>query len=116
MALMRLKNLIPVALCLFLLCATVLTAQESSSSTGAVTRAEETNSQETLRYLQLQEQLHATRLSMERDRQEAEAAAARNAEALASRLQLIEQTLATQRAQELERMRNSNQTTLLVAG
>src|SRR5438046_2808851 len=116
MIMMRLKNLRLIAFALCLLCATAFAAQENGSSTNSVAQAQETNSQETLRYLQLQEQLHATRLAIERDRQEADAAAAHNAEALAGRLQTIEQALASQRAQELERMHSSNQTTLLVAG
>jgi tetratricopeptide (TPR) repeat protein len=84
---------------------------------GAAGSLDETNAQETLRsWLQIQEQLHATRLAIERNRLEAETAAARNAETLASRLQGIEQALATQRAQELEAMQSSNQVMLIVAG
>jgi len=78
--------------------------------------AGETNAQETLRaYLQLQEQLRVTRLAIEHDRLEAEAASARSAEALASRLQAIEQSLASQRAQELEVLQSSNRLMLVVA-
>jgi hypothetical protein len=72
-------------------------------------RIEETNSQEILRaYLQLQEQLHATQLAVEQTRKEARDAAALNAEALAARLKTIEQTLAAQRAQELDAMQAAN--------
>src|SRR5258705_9558186 len=47
----------------------------------------ETNGQETVRsYLQLQEQLHATQLAIERARREADEAAAENAKLLAGRL------------------------------
>jgi len=64
---------------------------------------DETNTQETLRaYLQLQEQIHATQLAVERSRKDTDAAMAENAKAFASRLQGIEQALASQRAQELE--------------
>ena len=59
-------------------------------------------------YLQLQEQLHATQLAIERNRQEAEAAATRNADAVAARLQALEEALAVQRAQELETFRSAN--------
>ena len=80
-------------------------------------KADETNTQETLRsYLQLQEQLHATQLTIERNRKEAEAAATENAKALTARLQGIEQALASQRAQELEAMQSSNKVMLIVAG
>ena len=75
------------------------------------------NTQDTLRaYLQLQEQLHATQLAIERNRKEADAAAAENAKAFAGRLQGIEQALTSQRAQELEAMQSSNKVMLIVAG
>lgn len=90
---------------------------ESNSPPAIAVKAEDTNSQETLRsYLQLQEQLHATQLAIERTRQETDAAAARNAETLAARLEAIEQSLAVQRARELEAMQSSNRVMLLVAG
>ena len=73
----------------------------------------ETNSSsdETLRsYLQLQEQLHATQLALERNRQESEALAARNAEAVAARFKAIEEALTTKRVTELESMKGSMET------
>jgi len=80
-------------------------------------RADDTNSQDILRgYLQLQEQLHATQLAIEHNRAQAEAAAEQNAKALSARLSDIEQTLASQRAQELEAMQSSNKMMLFVAG
>ena len=80
-------------------------------------KSEENSSQETLRsYLQLQQQLHATELAIERNRKEAELAAARTAEALATRLQAIEETLAVQRAKELDVMQSANRVMLIVAG
>src|SRR5205823_2170738 len=73
----------------------------------------DTNGQETVRsYLQLQEQLHATQLAIERNRREADEAAAETAKILAGRLQTIEQALATQRAQELQAMQSSNRVML----
>jgi len=84
------------------------------SSTAALM---ETNGQETVRsYLQLQEQLHATQLAIERARREADEAAAENAKLLAGRLQSIEQALAAQRSQELRAMQSSNEVMLIVAG
>jgi tetratricopeptide (TPR) repeat protein len=77
----------------------------------------ETNYEEVLRaYLQLQEQLHATQLSVERTREQTDASAARSAETLAVRLQAIEQALASQRSRELEAMQSSNRVMLIVAG
>ncbi len=73
-------------------------------------------SMEALRsYLELQTQLHAAQLAIERNRQENEAAANRNAEALTNALQLIKQSLADQQARELETMRNTSHLVLAAA-
>lgn len=79
------------------------------------------SSSETLRsYLQLQEQLHATQLALERNRQETEALAARNAEAAAAKFKAIEETLTSQRMGELEALQrtlqSNNRLLLIVAG
>jgi len=90
---------------------------EPGSATNAAGRADETNSQETLRsYLQLQEQIHATQLAVERSRTQAEATATETAKAFTARLQGIEQALASQRAQELAAMQSANKVMLVVAG
>ncbi len=90
---------------------------ESTSPPVPTATTNQTDSLETLRsYLQLQEQLHATELAIERNRLEAQQASARNAEALAARLQGIEHALAAQRARELEAMQSSNRVMLIVAG
>jgi tetratricopeptide (TPR) repeat protein len=91
-----------------------LEAEEPAAETGA-------SSNDTLRaYLQLQEQLHATQLALERNRQETEALAARNAEAVAARFQAIEQALTAKRSGELEsleqRMQSTHRLLLIVAG
>jgi len=102
-------------LCLILtLAGGKLIAEEPPPETGV-------GSNETLRaYLQLQEQLHATQLALERNRQETEALAARNAEAVAARFQAIEQALTARRSSELEsleqRMQSTHQLLLIVAG
>lgn len=67
-------------------------------------------------YLQLQEQLHATQLAIERNRQEAEAAAARNVEAIAARMHEMESSLGAQRAREVEAMQDTNRLMLTVGG
>ena len=78
-------------------------------------------SNDTLRvFLQLQEQLHATQLALERNRQETEALAARNAEAMAARFLAIEQAMTAKRSGEIEsleqRMQNTHRLLLIVAG
>jgi tetratricopeptide (TPR) repeat protein len=109
----RHASLVLVLLCL---CATGFGA-DSSPSAAVPARAEETNLQENLRgYLQVQEQLHATQLAIERNRQEANAAALETAKAFASRLQGIEAALSSQRTQELQTMQSSNKIMLVVAG
>src|SRR5260370_38385102 len=52
---------------------------------------------------------------MEGAREEAEAGGAQNAQTVASRLQALEQTLAAERAKDVEAVRSSNRMTLLVA-
>jgi tetratricopeptide (TPR) repeat protein len=79
-------------------------------------RVEESNADTLRTYLQLQEQLHATQLALERNREEALEAAAKNSDLLGQRLQSIENSLATQRARELEAMQASNRVMLIVAG
>ena len=102
-------------LCLFFtLAGGSLNAEAPPPETGA-------GSNDTLRgYLQLQEQLHATQLALERNRQETEALAARNAEAVAARFLAIEQALTAKRSGEIEtleqRMQSLHQLLLIVAG
>ena len=92
-------------------------AADMTPAPAPTPRTEETNIQETLRsYLQLQEQLHATQLAIERNRKEAEAASADSAKVFSARLQGIEEALAAQRTQELAVMQNSNKVMLIVAG
>jgi tetratricopeptide (TPR) repeat protein len=67
-------------------------------------------------YLQIQEQLHATLLAIDNNRRQAEAEAATNAAALTARLQTLEQTIADQRASEIEAARKTQQTALFMAG
>jgi tetratricopeptide (TPR) repeat protein len=67
-------------------------------------------------YLQIQEQLHATQLSIESNRQAAAAAAQRNADDMAARIQALEQTIAVQHAGDVEAARKTQQFTLILAG
>ena len=90
---------------------------EHSPPSPTASHIEETNSQGLLHaYLQLQEQIQATQLAIEQNRQETKEAAAQNAAALAKGLQSIEQALSAQRAQDLEAMQRSNKVMLIVAG
>ena len=88
-------------------------AAESSNEPAA-------GANETLRsYLQLQEQLHATQLALERNRQESEALAARNAEAVAARFKSIEAAVSSQRLNEMQSMQTtlqSNSRLMLIVG
>jgi tetratricopeptide (TPR) repeat protein len=67
-------------------------------------------------YLQIQEQLHDTRLAIEDSRQEAATAAKQVADILTARIQTLEQTIATQRALEVEAARKDRQFTLMMSG
>ncbi len=80
------------------------TPAADTNSSPAPPGIEDTNaSLDTLRsYLELQAQLHAAQLAIERNRQENEVAAARNAEALTNALQLIEKSLDVQREREFQ--------------
>jgi tetratricopeptide (TPR) repeat protein len=95
----------------------VALAADNAPNVTPTGRAEETNSADMLRaYLQLQEQVHATQLAIERNRQEADEIAARAAEGLNGRLKAIEESLATQRNGDLQAMQNSNHLMILLAG
>jgi tetratricopeptide (TPR) repeat protein len=84
---------------------------ETNPTNAVNAKAAEGASQETLRsYSLIQEQLRNTQATIDRDRQDTEAAQARNAEALETRLNAIEKLLAAQRARELETVQNSLQT------
>src|SRR5438874_647541 len=91
---------------LFLLCCSTLPgpAAEADPSRAPVPKIEETNSADSLRaYLQVQEQLHATQLLLDRNRKESEVASQATAhatEVLAERLHSLEQTLGAQRSHE----------------
>ena len=94
-------------------------ADAPAPATNAPVRAAEDSAeaQRALRsYLQLQEQLHATMLAIEQTRLENSLASRTNADALATRLELIEKSLDQQRQQHADAMRNSNRTLLTLAG
>src|SRR5215469_3536704 len=82
-------------------------ADTNSAPAGAPPESSVSN--ESLRaYLQLQEQLHATQLAIERNREEEQAAAAQDSMTLSNHLQAIEQSLVVQRAGELADTQRTN--------
>jgi tetratricopeptide (TPR) repeat protein len=83
----------------------------SSSETTVATVQTQINS-----YLQIQEQLHDTQLAIEHNRQQAEAAAKRNADDMAARIEALQQIIAAQRASEVETMQKMQQFMLILAG
>jgi tetratricopeptide (TPR) repeat protein len=114
--LLRCGRAVCIAVALTAFCGHAQTAVDEINPEPPVT-IEETNALETLRtYLQLQEQLHATQLAIERSRRESEKAASDRSDLLAQRLHSIEQSLNDRRAGELEAMQSSNRVMLTVAG
>lgn len=88
----------------------LLRAAGASDTTATNTTTAE--QPDTLRaYLQVQEQLHTTQLALERNRQDAEDMAARNALAIGDRLNLLEKMLGEQR----DRDAHTNHTLLIGA-
>jgi tetratricopeptide (TPR) repeat protein len=107
------------ALCLlFALPLFNLAAADNQNPPPVVTQPQDSSgSNESLRaYLQLQEQIHDTQLAIERierNRQEARAAAAQDAITLSNHLQSIESSLLVQRRDELADAQRTNQLLLL---
>jgi len=89
-------------------------ASDAAAVNGALP-APDSGSNEALRaYLQLQEQIHDTQLTIERNRLQAQAAAAQQEAAFSNRLQALQETLVAQRANELEEAHRANQLLLTV--
>ena len=115
------RDALPFVLASLLLAGAHLPARAGETNVPATPTArteDATNTADTLRssYLHLQEQLQAAQLALERNRQESETLAARNAEAIAARLQLIEQAMSAQRARDQETVQSANRLLLIVAG
>ena len=92
-----------------------LSAETNPPPAVSSTTVEATNFQAIIQaYLQLQEQLRATQLAIEQNRQEIKAAATQNAEALSQALAGVQESFATQRAQDLQAMQRSNKAMLIV--
>jgi tetratricopeptide (TPR) repeat protein len=94
-----------------------LTRAETNDTNLPPAKLERDAAADTMRsYLQLQEQIHTTQLAIERNRQEAEAAAAHNMETLTAQLQAFESALVAQRTRDLEAMQGTNRIMLTVGG
>ncbi|MDR3457003.1 MAG: hypothetical protein P4N60_06120 [Verrucomicrobiae bacterium] len=76
-----------------------------------VTREEVANN-----YLHIQEQIHESQLAIQKTQEAALDAAKSNADALAARLQSLEDTVTKQRASDADAARKTQQTTLFLAG
>jgi tetratricopeptide (TPR) repeat protein len=88
-----------------------------STSGRAQTTLPATNSDAVMNgYLQIQEQLHATRMAIDDGRVLAADEAKRNTDAIAARLEALEQSVAAQHNADSEAARKTQQITLLLAG
>jgi hypothetical protein len=120
----RVKHHLPSFLRLAVLLSLVLVATawgslgaETNSSPPPCSPITDTNAQALLlACIQLQEQLRATLLAVEQNRQEIKEAATQSAEALCKALQTTQERFAAQQRQDLEAIRESNKVILLVVG
>jgi tetratricopeptide (TPR) repeat protein len=67
-------------------------------------------------FLQVQQQLHDTQLTLEHNRQQAEAEARRNAENVAARIESLQQIIAAQRQGEIVAVQKTQQLILMLGG
>jgi tetratricopeptide (TPR) repeat protein len=98
----------------FVLSSRIFAAESNPVSSSPSTNVAEANTLNA--YLQIQEQLHETQLAIASNRQETAAALEQNADAMTARIQLLEQTIAGQRASDVEAARKTQQMTLALAG
>jgi tetratricopeptide (TPR) repeat protein len=91
-------------------------AAETNSTAAPAQQTLNKTAQDTLNaFLQIQDQLHNTQLLIESNRVAAAAEAQRNAVEMAARIQVLEQTVATQRASEIEVTQKAQRLTLILA-
>ncbi len=117
------RNHLPSRLCLVAAFSLVLSTasweslRAETNPPPATSPIEGTNSQAILLgYVQLQEQLEATQLAIEQNRQEAEKAALQSAEVISIALVTFQESFAAQQARHLAVMQSYNKLTLIVAG
>jgi tetratricopeptide (TPR) repeat protein len=98
---------------IFLVCiGLVLGARIFAADTNSLSPADLAAQNAVNAYLQVQEQLHETQMAIESSREEAAAAAQRNADAMTARIQALEQSIASQRQSDVEAARKTQQLTL----
>src|SRR5215218_10357825 len=90
-------------------------ADAASGKAASAVVTNEAESQMLRTYLLLQDQLRATQRAVEQAREQSQADARRSEELLAARLNLIEQTLSAQRAQEMASLQQSTRTVTIVS-
>jgi tetratricopeptide (TPR) repeat protein len=111
------RSVLALAIGLWLAVSPALFSAELAPTNGTAGATQQTNNHEALRfYLQMQDQLHSAMLEMKAGRAAAEAAEQRNTDLMNARLNMLEEALRNQRAQELVRQQTANQTLLIVAG
>jgi len=92
-------------------------AAAAATSNEVLRAAESPADTDSLRaYLALQEQVRATQLALEKNRQETEAIAMRSAAAIAEQIKGLTQTMNDQRTREVEAMQGTNRLMLIVVG
>ncbi len=115
--LVRLNFLMVCACCIFGVGPGQLFAAGTNFADLSPRQAGDKTAQDTLNaFLQIQEQLHTTQLVIESNRVVATAEAQRNAAEMAARIQVLEQTVASQRASEIEATQKAQRLTLILAG
>ena len=88
-----------------------------AETTPPASQTEQANPPEAARaFLELQEQLRATRPAIEQTRQETRAASVQTATALSNALQTMQRDLSAQRARDLKALKRSNRTILIAGG
>ena len=92
-----------------------LAAETDSTEISQPQTADKTAQDSLNAYVRIQEQLYATQLAIESNRQEAATEAKRNTEEMAARIQLLERTIAAQRAGEVEATQKEQRLTLILA-
>jgi tetratricopeptide (TPR) repeat protein len=105
------QKLLTAVACVFLAAQLFAADTTNEWATPGVTREEVANN-----YLHIQEQIHESQLAIQKDQQSALDAAKSNADALAARLQSLEDSVTKQRASDAEAARKTQQTTLFLAG
>jgi tetratricopeptide (TPR) repeat protein len=98
---------------IFLFCASLVCgARLLAAETNSISPADLAAQNAVNGYLQVQEQLHDAQMAIETSREEAAAAAQRNADAMSARIQSLEQTIAAQRNADVAVAQKTQQLTL----